>query len=230
MQKYIITLLLLSFALSVSAQNKKFKSEWSVGAGFGATFSSMSFETGTYIANLNTKNKQQFVGGLAIRYISEKNLGMIAELNYSQQGWDQDFKDNPEYTHSRQLNYLELPILTHIYFGNKVRFIVNLGPKISFLLSDKEEMNQALEDYLAGGNFPQQLPSYQYYHSPHRKIDYGLVGGLGLEFRTGIGNFALEGRYAFGLGDIYNNTKADYFTRSANRVLSAKLTYYVKLF
>lgn len=229
-KRHIIFLLLFLFTLTVSAQKKQFKPEWNVGIGFGPTFSSMSFETSKSVKNLSTKNKQQFAGGIAIRYLSEKNLGLIAELNYSQQGWAQDFKDSPQYEHSHQLNYLELPILTHIYFGDKVRFILNLGPKLSFLLSDSEKINQTLMDYLASGGYPQELPSYQYYHMAERKIDYGLMAGMGLEFQSGIGNFALEGRYTFGLGDIYNNSKADYFTRSANRVLSVKLTYYVKLF
>lgn len=229
-KKHVILLLLILFTFIVNAQDRQFKPEWNIGIGFGPTFSSMSFETGTYVNTLRTKNKQQFFGGLALRYLSEKNLGLIAELNYSQQGWKQDFKETPQYEHSHQLNYLEIPILTHIYFGDKVRFIFNLGPKLSILLNDSENMNKALEDYLASGGFPQFYPSYQYYHMAHRKIDYSLVGGMGLEFRTGIGNFALEGRYSFGLGDIYNNSKSDYFTRSANRVISAKLTYYVKLF
>ncbi|MFV0417451.1 MAG: porin family protein [Dysgonomonas sp.] len=229
-KKHIISLLLFLLITTASAQKKQFKPEWNVGIGFGPTFSSMSFETSKSVRNLNTKNKQQFLGGIAVRYLSEKNLGLIAELNYSQQGWAQDFRDTPQYEHSHQLNYFELPILTHIYFGDKVRFIVNLGPKLSFLLSDSEKINQKLIDYLASGGFPQGSPSYQYYHMAERKIDYGLMGGIGLEFQSGIGNFALEGRYTFGLGDIYNNSKADYFTRSANRVLSVKLTYYVKLF
>lgn len=228
--KYFYTLLLLLFAITVNSQENKFKPEWNVGVGFGPTFSSISFETGMYAKSLPTKNLQQFSGGVSVRYLSEKNLGLIAELNYSQQGWEQEFKDQPQYAHSHQLNYLELPILTHIYFGNKVRFIVNLGPKLSFLISDSEKMNEALADYLASGNFPEDEPAYQYYHMAQRKIDYGIMAGLGLEFRTGIGHFSLEGRYTFGLGDIYNNSKSDYFSRSANRVISAKLTYYVKLF
>lgn len=229
-KKYTYILLFLLLAATVSGQDKQFEPEWNVGIGFGPTFSSISFETGSYIQGVSTKNKQQFSGGIAIRYLSEKNLGLIAELNYSQQGWVQDFPEEPQYSHSHQLNYIELPILTHIYFGNKVRFIFNLGPKLSFLLNDSEEINKALEDFLASGTFPEGRPSYQYYHMAERKIDYGLMAGMGIEVRTGIGNFTLEGRYTFGLGDIYNNSKADYFTRSANRVISAKLTYYVKLF
>lgn len=234
-KKSILLLVSILFTLAVSSQDNKFKSEWNVGVGFGPTFSSVDFEMPRSTERLRTKSTQQFFGGIAVRYLSEKNLGMIVELNYSQQGWEQDFrvKDNPSYagfTHKHKLNYLELPILTHIYFGRKVRFVFNLGPKIGFLLSDSEEMSQELKDKLSSGEFPAGLVTDQYYRMAERKIDYGLMAGMGLEFRTGIGSFMLEGRYTFGLGDIYSNSKADYFSRSANRVISAKLTYYVKLF
>ncbi|MDR2954066.1 MAG: PorT family protein [Prevotella sp.] len=236
-RKYLLVALLLSIFLAANGQENKFESEWNVGVGFGPTFSSVDFETGPSISGVATKSWQQFHGGISIRYLSEKNLGLIAELNYSQQGWQQEFAENTQsvfdylsFAHSHRLNYLELPVLTHIYFGRKVRFIFNLGPKIGFLLGESEKMNKELEDALASGKFPVSNPSYQYYHKAERKIDYGIIGGVGLELRTGIGNFTLEGRYTFGLGDIYNNSKADYFTRSANRVISARLTYYVKLF
>lgn len=226
-KKYILICLSLSFTLLTYGQKKEFKPEWNVGIGFGPTFSSVDFEP-----RVSTKNQMQYHGGIAIRYLSEKNLGLIAELNYSQQGWEQNFKNDSEkeFKHSHQLNYLELPILTHIYFGNKVRFIFNLGPKIGYLISDSEKINDPLAEYLASGNTPSTFVTQQYYRLADRKIDYGLMAGLGLEFRTGIGNFTLEGRYTFGLGDIYKSSKADYFSRSANRVISAKLTYYVKLF
>lgn len=229
-KKYIFLLLFTVFCIvSLNAQNK-FKPEWSVGVGFGPTFSSVDFQRPVKNENLRTKNLQQYFGGISVKYVSENHLGFIAELNYSQEGWEQFFQDQPQYEHSHKLNYLELPFLTHIYFGNKVRFIINLGPKVAFLLSDSEKMNDALVDYLGSGDYPANTVTYQYYHMADKKIDYGLMGGLGLEFRTGIGSFSLEGRYYFGLGDIYNNKKSDYFSRSANRVISAKLTYYVKLF
>lgn len=219
--------LCLSSVLFMYGQKKEFKPEWNVGVGFGPTFSAVDFEP-----RVSTKNRSQFHGGIAVRYLSEKNLGVIAELNYSQQGWEQNFKndDEKEFQHSHQLNYLELPILTHIYFGNKVRFVFNIGPKIGYLISDSEKMNDPLAEFLASGNASSDFVTQQYYRLADRKIDYGLMAGMGLEFRTGIGSFTLEGRYTFGLGDIYKSSKADYFSRSANRVISAKLTYYVKLF
>lgn len=229
----LFILFFIGLVTGANGQTKKFEPEWNVGIGFGPTFSSVDFQTGLGSAKLATKSKQQYFGGVAIRYLSEKNLGFIAELNYSQQGWDQDFSGVPEYesfSHSHQLTYLEMPLLTHIYFGRKVRVIINLGPKLGYLISEKEEMNESLANYLSSGNMSKNFVTHQYYRDAEKKIDYGIMAGLGLEFRTGIGNFSLEGRYVFGLGDIYNNSKADYFPRSANRVISAKLTYYVKMF
>lgn len=202
-----------------------------MGVGFGPTFASVDIANwvGT---GVSTKTWNQYHGGIAVRYMSEKHLGIIAELNYSQLGWQQDFKDieRPEFSHSHQLNYLELPVLTHIYFGNKVRFVVNLGPKIGYLIGEKEKMSKELEDYLGSGEMSETMISHQYYRKAETKFDYGIMAGMGMEFRTGVGNFALEGRYYFGLGDMYKNSKSDYFARSAQRVISAKLTYYVSLF
>ena len=228
-KKYILICLCLSSVSFMYGQKTEFKPEWNVGVGFGPTFSAVDFEP-----RVSTKSRSQFHGGIAVRYLSEKNLGIIAELNYSQQGWEQNFKNDNEreFQHSHQLNYLELPILTHIYFGNKVRFVFNLGPKIGYLISDSEKINEPLAEFLASGSASGDFVTQQYYRLADRKIDYGLMAGMGLEFRTGIGSFTLEGRYSFGLGDIYKSGKSgsSNFSRSANRVISAKLTYYVKLF
>jgi hypothetical protein len=49
-----------------------------------------------------------------------------------------------------------------------------------------------------------------------------------LEVRTGIGNFILEGRYYYGLSDVFNNTRADVFLNSHNQVITVKLSYLIK--
>lgn len=236
-RKNIIILFLIAFTTPVAvwAQKSTFKPEWNVGVGFGPVFSSVDFQTTSGNTQVSTSNVTNFHGGIAVRYVAEKRLGFIVELNYIQEGWKQDFKalENAIYDgfeHSHQLSYFEMPILTHIYFGNKVRFFFNLGPKIGYLISESEKINAPLADFLVSGSAPANFSTYQYYRNADRKIDYGLMGGLGLEFRTGIGSFALEGRYYFGLADIYKNTRSDFFDRSANRTISAKLTYYVKLF
>lgn len=123
--------------------------------------------------------------------------------------------------------------MTHIYFGDKTRFIINVGPQISYLFNDKQDMSSALAaDVEARQSVDPNAPIGVQY-SPFdqlNKFDYGIVGGIGMTLQTGVGNFDLEGRYYFGLGDVFESrrSKNSYFGRSAHRLIEAKLTYYIK--
>lgn len=106
-------------------------------------------------------------------------------------------------------------LITHITFGNhRIRYFVNLGPKLGILLLDKEKRNFSTNDNQHG-------------KAIDNSFDYGLCGGTGFELRTGVGSFLLEGRYYYGLGDIFSNAKKEYFDRSANNSVSVNLTYMV---
>ena len=78
-------------------------------------------------------------------------------------------------------------------------------------------------------NRPNQVTE-QYGKKIENKLDYGITASVGIELRTGIGNFGLEGRYYFGLGNIYGITKKDYFARCANSTISVRATYSINLF
>lgn len=241
MRRVFVVSILSFLSVFVYGQND-FKPEWNVGFGFGTTLSNISFERNPSSFNpdaalgsmLKTKNDLRYMGGISIRYISEKHLGMIAELNYSQQGWAQDLEDfnlenvGNDFEYKHYLDYIELPILTHIYWGNKTRFFINLGPKFGYLIGDSEKINESLANYLS--SFPEENQPDLLGKVPDHKFDYGLLVGGGLELRSKIGHFALEGRYNLSLSDIYKSKKTEPFSRSANRVISVKLTYYTKLF
>ena len=66
----------------------------------------------------------------------------------------------------------------------------------------------------------------QYGKDVERKFEYGLTGGLGMDVSTRSGHhFLLEGRYYFGLSDIFRNSKKDPFGRSANGAILARFSY-----
>lgn len=206
------SLLFLSFGDGL-AQNNTFKQELSVGASFGMNFSSISFAP-----KVNQKMKQGYQGGVTLRWITENHLGLQAELNYAQQGWEEEFEEQPEYQYSRTINYVELPFLTHIYFGgNRFNFFFNLGPKIGYALSESTVSN-------LNGAEPNRN-NMQHDMPIEKKFDWGLCGGPGLELSTGIGHFLLEGRYYYALGDIYGSQKKDPFARSASQTIGVKFTY-----
>ena len=54
----------------------------------------------------------------------------------------------------------------------------------------------------------------------------GIAAGLGLEYsHPKAGHFQIEGRYYYGLGNIYGDSKKDYFGKSNFGNIVVKLTY-----
>jgi len=214
MKKFIwIPFLLICSALC--AQENSFQSEWKFGANAGLTFSRVRFNP-----HIPQNPLMQGTIGVTARYISEKHFGVQVELNYAQRGWDEktDTVINLN-EYSRSLSYLELPIMTHIYFnlGKRARMVFNLGPQIGYNIGEEVLKKRIFTD-------PDNVPNH-FNEKIQRKFDYGIIFGTGLEIRTGIGFFILEGRYSFGLSDIFNNTRSDEFQASPNLVLGTKLTY-----
>ena len=106
--KYIFLLAFLFVTLGNSlAQDGKFKHELDVGASFGMNFSSVSFSP-----KVDQKMLQAYNGGLILRWITEKHLGLQAEVNFTQQGWEEEFEEQPQYQYSRTINFIEIPFLT----------------------------------------------------------------------------------------------------------------------
>lgn len=223
----VLVVLLFATTAFVHAQQKDlFKPQLMFGVGVGQVFSSVDF-----VKKVPQNTSKGFSAGISARYISEKHLGVLAELNFTQRGWIEDFKDTnvPEFAYSRTLNYVELPLMTHIYFGNKVRFILNIGPQVSYMIGGKANMNDSLFNYMVDQRERDpNAPVGLQYDPLNSKFDYGLLGGLGAQFDTSVGSFSLEGRYYFGLGDAFDSSRkrSGNFSRSAHRYFAAKLTYY----
>jgi len=212
--------------------NDTFVPEWSFGVNGGLTFSRIGFNS-TY-PNLRVPQTllEQYSGGITVRYISENHFGILGELNYSMRGWKERQDSVNVNTYARSIAYVELPLLTHIYFnlGKRVRFIFNAGPQICYYLSEKDIEKEIIDWKLDATNNPNQPVSY--YATPvQHSFDYGLKATLGLEFRTKAGSIILDGRYYYGLSDIFNSQKQQYawFQASHNQVLGLNLTYLFRI-
>lgn len=221
---FLLVFLCIGF---IQAQNNKdFESELYIGGGGGILFSTIDFQP--------TVPQNPHIGihaGIAAKYISQKHLGLIAEINFAQRGWTEKYDAGTGFSYNRTLNYIEIPFMTHIYFGNKVRFIINLGPQISFLISHSSQMSDELAaDVEARQQENQDAFIGVQYTDPEKRFDYGAIGSAGMSLKTGVGDFDLEGRYYFGLGDLfkYEDRQKD-FSRAAHRMIEIKLTYYFKL-
>lgn len=180
-------------------------SELYVGATGGATISKVGFQPIVH---------QSFVLGMTaggtFRYISEKHFGMQLELNISQMGWTEDTT-----FFCKNLTYIQIPFLTHIYFGQKTRVFANLGPQISFLLKERADVPE--RDYF------QQNTSLQ------RKFDYGFAFGLGVCLPVSRSVIQLEIRGYYGMSDIYRARKEDEFQRSNNMQAAISLGWFFRI-
>ena len=174
-------------------------------------------------------------GGLTLRYTTEKYFALICaaqlEVNFAQRGWTEMIDDGSNNTYSRTTNYVEIPFLAHIGWGKEERglqFFVNAGPQLGLYLSDSERYGFTPEYPWDVSHRPNHIIE-QYGKEVENRLEYGIAGGAGIELKTGIGNFIVEGRYFFGLADMFGNAKADPFGRSANTTITAKISYLIDI-
>lgn len=212
----ICCLLLLVMACGLKAQTR-IPREVHLGVVGGANLSEYTF---------HPRVSQRFTGsytmGVAARYIEETTFGLQAELLLTERGIADLYEPNPEdWKFERKLLYMELPVLAHIYFkmGGRNEVSVDLGPKLAYYLSDR-----------TNSNLPDDYGDYGYVYLHHelpvaKKFDYGIQGGLGYEFKVNEQYSAqIAGRYYFGLGNLWPDSKADHFEQASNQSVQIILT------
>lgn len=235
--RYIVFVLLFSCATVASAQIGQHRNDFSIGVNGGYTLSNVGF---------TPKVTQSLLGGttagLSWRYVCEKYFSTICsiygEVNYTQMGWKERIltTDNqpvinavsglPE-QYSRKLNYLQVPVFAHLAWGKEhsgMQFFFQLGPQFGYLLSEKTTTNFNFKDRNTADR--SNMVCAQDTMPVENKFDYGIAAGAGVELSVRrVGHFLLEGRYYYGLGNIYGDSKRDYFSKSNNSCIVVKLTY-----
>ena len=212
-------------ALLASAQTH-YEGTIAVGGKAGATLSRVNFNPTVEQVML-----PGMTAGVMFRYIEEKNFGLIAELNFTQRGWKEKFEES-DYQYSHNFTYLELPIMTHIFFGNqRVKGFVNLGPEIEVMLGNRISSNFSYQDaaedeyFINDNRHIEQLSM-----KVSNKLDYGICAGAGMEINLNSKHsLLLEGRFYYGLTDVFPNHKTDVFSSSNSMTISVTLGYFYRL-
>lgn len=168
--------------------------------------------------------------GAAIRYIEEDHFGLIAEVNWIRRGWKENFEDLP-FRYQRNLDFIEIPVMAHIYFGRRAKFYINAGPQIAFRIGESYTANFDPFDTAGIPNFPNvNRRNDQMTETVTQKVDYGIAAGLGCEFNINRKNsITLEGRYYFGLGNIFPSKRRDIFRASNMMYISFTAGYWFRI-
>lgn len=225
LSRIILAAILSAVAFTVSAQ-RQYEPHFSIGGQAGATMSKMAFTPG-----IEQSMTPGITVGIKARYTEEKLFGLLAELNITQRGWKEVFDETP-FSYSRSLTYIELPVFTHIYFGSrKFKGFVNLGPSVSYLIGDNISANFDYDNPSSVEGFPIENRHVAQMRMPVKnKFDYGIAAGAGIEFIIkGKHSIMLEGRYYYGLGNIFSAKKRDEFSASRNNSIEVTLGYLFQL-
>lgn len=195
----IFTLLLLLLTASsrlLTAQVNYFGNEIAVGVKGGTAMTFVTFSP-----SVEQTMNWGYHGGVVFRYSGEKNLALQLEANFVQKGWKESSGE-----FGRTLSYVDIPVLSHFFFGKGVfRWIVNLGPQVSFMVLDQSHGNPSL---------PQHTEPIK------NRFDYGLCGGTGFEINTRCGGiYQLEARFAFSFADFFDNRYSAPFQQSSSMTL-----------
>lgn len=199
-----------------------------IGGSAGMTMSQVSFYP---------KSKESMLNGVtfgaSFRYAEERHVGLMAELNFMQAGWKENFEEyNSEFSYLHRTNYITLPVMTHIFFGSRVvKCFFNLGPQVGYMISDAISANFDYEHPKDVGNFPYDYRQVdQMRLKIKNRFDYGITAGFGVEFIIKKKHsILLEGRYYYGLGNLFPSSKADEFSASRGNTIMIKLGYMYRL-
>ena len=232
-----LTLLIAITASLAHAQIGDHRNDFAIGVNGGYVLSNVAFLP---------KVTQTFhggpTGGLSVRYVCEKYFNTICsiygEVNYAQIGWKENIIDRNEQPvinpttgvaehFQRNMTYLQVPVFAHLAWGREqkgMQFFFQAGPQFGYFLNESTKTNFTVEERnveeRVNNNVAQDTMAVEH------KFDYGIAAGVGMEYsHPKIGRMMLEARYYYGLGNIYGDSKRDYFGRSNFGNIVVKFTY-----
>lgn len=224
----------LTMAATVQAQVGERRDNIALGASGGVALNTIAFDP-----TIKQTMHVGYTAGVVARFTSEKYFKALCslqlELNYTQLGWKENVLNAQSQplpdTYRRDLHYLQLPMLARLAWGREKRGVMGYvlaGPQIGWCLGEQTEQSAFTMNEEGVPDRPNGLYA-QYGMSIDKKFDYGITGGLGMEINTRVGHFCIEGRYYYGLSDIYKNSKKDVFSRSNHGTIIAKISYLIDI-
>ncbi|HBH49175.1 MAG TPA: hypothetical protein DDX98_11070 [Bacteroidales bacterium] len=212
--------------LSLFGQSTDFRRKVGVGFHGGYTISEVNFRPGLLDPSINYKAISTFNYGLVLNFIGEPFAGIQIEVNVSQRGWIEEA--DSAYTYTRKMNYIEVPVLTHLSFGKKrMRYIFNLGPYVAF----HQSFSETYEMFDDQAQIPES-DSIDYYYGRvvDSPTDFGFIFDGGVGVHTKYGTFQVKARYTQAVTNLFKQYPEGQFRFSQTRNIYIGFAYYYNFY
>lgn len=225
MKKLILILIGMVAGISAMKAQSHFDSRVWIGARGGVTLSEVMFKPA-----VTEKFGLGKTAGLMFRYSEENHFGLIAEVNFVQRGWAENFEELP-YSYQRTLDYIEVPVMSHIYFGRRGKFFFNAGPEVACYLGDHIKSNFDIYDTTDLPDFhSKSRRTEQLTMGVSQKLDFGIVAGLGGEFSINPRHsLSVEARLFYGIGNVMPSGRQDTFSTSNQLSIAVTAGYWFRV-
>lgn len=238
----VSSLLAATCVCTTSAQERRsFEQEVAVGVSGGVNMSQVRFlhnntSYTSMIGDQSLFNQRGMTAGVNALYIAQNHFGVFLECNLTQKGWCEQFRARNGQTErlvgadevdfngvdlDRELTYIDIPLLAHIYFGRKARAYVNFGPQVSFLIKEKDEtVVSDLQKQTLTLRDPRVNPDIE-----TSKFDLSLCAAVGFDLHLEKVHPMLEIRWNYGTHDLYECGKMELFQRASTQNLALVLKF-----
>lgn len=189
---------------------------------YGTSFAQLSLglRGGLNVANVYTTegldrltSDFKYINGPTIAGVLEygvnDNFALQTELAYTRKGFQTNVGTDINLfnvplpvgvTAESRFNYLELPVLAKVKFGNELmKGYVMAGPSVGYATSGRliTRANALLEFKISDTDLNLDAIDYQ-------RIEVGATAGAGISFNTSIGQIFADARYNRGFTELYN--------------------------
>jgi hypothetical protein len=190
--------------------------------------------------------------GLSAELALAPHFSLVAELNYTSQGGKKDgmqiitpsllptalplpsgMRLYADFSNESVLDYVEVPLLARLGFGNRVRWYVNAGPYVGFLVRARALTAGTSVFYLdENGTVPLVIPPATAplpfdmeadtdVRNSLKDMNVGVCGGAGVMIPAGPGDLVIDARFQLGLTVIQRDIEKTGEGRIGAAVISA---------
>lgn len=206
----------ISFVCVSHAQSKTY-----LGVQSGASFGTANIYSALDILQIEAGVTSGYQFGVTLMHFTEHHIGVQTGLNFIQKGWEQNFSPETNVAaHESRFDYLELPMLVHVYTGKeRFHFFFNGGCFLEYMIDyDVDPIPvEAVpaRDLLSGTDreLPYQIPyavgsgsdNFVPFDSDRdRLFGYGFKGGLGAYYDFDFGTLMLEVNGSYSISDVFD--------------------------